>query len=156
MSKIERRKRVLEDNLHATAHVAHSAWGKPQDILPGKAHLALRTLFEPYEAMAEGRLPTTRFAHETQSNAFRNGERHTINRLHVSHHALEKPLFHWEMRSEVAYLDERCRGRGTGCKVRSEGAIFHDRLRREWVVRVMQIAGDLAPARSGEEGRGRA
>jgi len=52
------------------------AWGgKRQDILPGEEHLPLSALFEPYEAMAERRLATARFAYETQGDAFRNGER---------------------------------------------------------------------------------
>jgi len=161
-TRIERRERILKDNLDAAAYVAHSVWGKRQNVLPGKEHLPPGVLFEPYEAVPERRLPTARFPHETKGDAFRNSERHAVYCLHMSHHPLEKPLFHWKMRREVPYLNERRRKgggdgeagrRGDGGR-RTERAVLHYCPCGEGVVWVVQIAGDLAPARGREEGWG--
>src|SRR5207237_7545057 len=65
-----------------------------------------------------------------------------------------KPLFHWEMRREVPYLDERRRVQGEGCRMQGNGAVLPYFPYGEWVLRVVQIAGDLGPARGGEEARG--
>ena len=158
-ARIERRKRILKDNLDAAAHVAHRVWGKRQNVLPGKEHLPPGVLFEPYEAMAERRLATARFTHEAKGNAFRNGERHAVYRLHVPHYPLEKPLFHWEMRREVrvSRREEEEEGREERERQRTEdvrGLSSTHRPCGEWVVWVVQIAGDLAPTGGGEEGWG--
>jgi hypothetical protein len=158
-ARIERRERILKDNLDAAAYVAQSVWGKRQNVLPSKEHLPPGALFEPYKAVTERRLPTARFPHEAKGDTFRHGERHAVYCLHVPHHPLEKPLFHREMRREVPYLDER-RSRGEGEPgreraggLRTEKAVLRHRPCGKWVVWVVQIAGDPAPTRGGEEGR---
>ena len=123
-ARIERRKRVLEVIFYCTEHVTHGTVGKAPNILPGEEHLALRTLFEPYEAMAKHHLPTTGFAHESHGNAFRNAERHTVHCLHIPHHALEKPLFSPGNAFFRSCISTRgVGGRDTGCKVRGAGRL---------------------------------
>src|SRR6185437_13672105 len=106
-ARIERRIRILKDDLHLAAQRAQRLAGEREHILPIEAHLARRGLDEAQNAPARGGLAAPRLAHESQRLARRNVERDAIDGLHRAGVPPEESPRDREVLDEIPHREPR-------------------------------------------------
>src|SRR5207237_2169163 len=87
-SWIQRRVGILEDHLHAAAHLAHVLATKPRQLDPVELHLAGRRLVELEDRASGGRLTASRLAHEAERLALLGEEIDPVDRAYRADLAL--------------------------------------------------------------------
>ena len=106
-ARIERRVRVLEDDLHLAAHLAHRRRVQRQQLAPLEGDAAAGRLDEPDKAAPERRLAATRFADQPNRLAVVNVETDAVDRLDLFAPVPEHPGPHREIFLQVADLEQR-------------------------------------------------
>src|SRR5439155_24754244 len=79
--RVERRVRVLEDDLHPAPELAQLALGHVRDLLSLEDDASLARLHEPEQRSAERRLSTPRLTHEPEHLAATELERDVVDGL---------------------------------------------------------------------------
>ena len=90
--RVERRVRVLEDDLHAAPNRAELALGHARDLVALELDAPLGRRHEPEQGSPERRLPAPRFADEPQHLAPAEVERDVVDCLDVSGLPPDEPL----------------------------------------------------------------
>src|SRR5438552_4781161 len=106
-SWIERRVRVLEDDLHLLAERAQRSLIERGDVLALERDLTGGRLDQAEDRAARGGLAAARLADEAQRLAGHDVERHVVHRVHTRHLAREQAATDREVLLEVANLEER-------------------------------------------------
>src|SRR5262245_15030124 len=105
-SRVERRIRILKDDLHVAARLAHSARGKLQDVLAAEADLAAGRFDEPQHAPSRRRLAAARFADEPERLTLFDPEAHVVDGRDSSSLPEQTCVAH-EVLHEVRNVNER-------------------------------------------------
>ncbi len=108
--RIERRVRVLEDDLHLLTQDARVAPAQLPDVTPFEEHLALRRRQQIEDHASRGRLAGTRLADEPERLALTNREIDPVDRFHVADVTREDARVDRKVFVEVADLDQIGRG----------------------------------------------
>src|SRR5471032_3079007 len=80
-ARIQRRKRILKDDLHLAAQAAHGLGAKMRDVLAFIDHAAFGAIDKTQQQAAERRLAATRFPNDGKRLALLHGERDTVHRV---------------------------------------------------------------------------
>src|SRR5947199_2231158 len=105
-SRIQRRVRVLEDDLHLLAERAQRALVQRGDVLALEGDLARGRLDQSQDRAAGGGLAAARLAHEPQRLARHDVERHVVDGVDPRHLAREETAADREVLLEVLDLEE--------------------------------------------------
>ena len=104
LALVQRRVRVLEDDLHLATQPAELPRGNREHVLRIEVDLARRGPVEPEQQPGERRLPRAGLADETERLSAREHERHVVDRMNdPPGRATAEP----EMPAEVLDDDER-------------------------------------------------
>ena len=129
--RVERRERVLEDDLHPAPVRLQGRALQPGDVRPVEQDLARRRVDEPEQQPADGRLAAARLADEAERLAPADLEAHAVDGLDEPDGPLEDAALDREVLDQVADDDERL-----GCqalaRVRGAGD-GRDRRRRRLI-----------------------
>src|SRR5256885_15743653 len=81
-ARIQRGVRILEDHLHAAAHLAHLLAAELRELDTVELHLAGRRLVELEDRAPSRRLPATGLAHKAERLALLDEEVDPVDRAH--------------------------------------------------------------------------
>ena len=129
--------RVLEDDLHAAAHLLEVVALALEDVLALEPRLALGRLLQAEQRPSEGRLPAAGLADEPEDLAAADLEADPVDRLDVRKHAPQDARPDRVVRLELLDLDEGRTDReraGLGGRGRIDGVghAVGDRHRSRW------------------------
>jgi hypothetical protein len=99
--------RILKDDLHLAAHVAHRRPGQRRQLTPLEADAAAGRLDEPDEAASERGLAAAGLPDQTERLAVLHVETYAVDRLDVLARTPEQPGPHREVFLEIANLEQR-------------------------------------------------
>ena len=106
-SRIERRERVLEDDLHPAPERLEVTSSERSDIGAVEHHPAARRLDQAQQRATDRRLAAARLADEAERLAATDREADVVDGLHVADLATQDPAHQREELVEVLDLDER-------------------------------------------------
>ena len=104
--RVERRVRILEDDLHVTPHLAHRRAAEREQVDVPEPHLTRRGLDQAQHAAPRRRLPAARFADEPERLAFLDREAHLVDSLR-GRHGSEEARSAGEVLGQAADVDDR-------------------------------------------------
>src|SRR3989304_2866125 len=104
--RIERRVRVLEDDLHVAAHGLQVGAAQLQHVDAVEPDGARAGLDQAQHRPSDRRLATTRLSHQAEGLAFPNGESHPVDRLDPAHGPLQHSGAHREVLDQGVDLDQ--------------------------------------------------
>src|SRR5262249_21523383 len=96
-ARIERRERILKNDLHLAPVGAQLPLGKMRDVPPGDPDRAGGRLDQAQHGPGESRLAAAAFADEPESLAARNREAHAVERQNLPDRPAQQALLHGEM-----------------------------------------------------------
>jgi hypothetical protein len=106
--RIERRVRILEDDVHATPVRAEIAPGEVRDVRAVQPDRPCGGLVETVDAVADGRLPAPRLADEAEDLSRGDREGDPVDGVHdpagAAHAAAEREVFHEPFDLENGWL----------------------------------------------------
>ena len=105
--RVERRVRVLEDDLHPAAERLELRSRQRRDVGAVEQDPAAGRLDQPQERAPDGRLATARLADEAERLAATDREADVVDRLHVADLAAQDAAHQREELAQVLDLDER-------------------------------------------------
>jgi len=105
--RIERRERVLEDDLHPAPQRHHLLRGVVRDVLAGEPDLAGGGLDQLQDRLAHRRLAAAALADDAENFALAKLEIDAVDGLHLRDHARQDPRADREMRLQPARLEQR-------------------------------------------------
>src|SRR5579884_2172200 len=112
LPRVERRVRILEDDLHLAADRPQRALAEMGDVAPVEPHDARGRLEQPDDEARGRRLAATRLADDPERLAAAHGQGDVLDRVHDALRPREHALLHREVLRQVHDLDERLlRGR---------------------------------------------
>ena len=106
-ARIERRIRILKDDLHVAPHPPHAAGVELADVGAVEVDRPRRRLDQSQDAAADRRLSRSRFADQSERLAGRDVEADAIDRLHLRDRAAQHSPFHRKVLCEIAKSEER-------------------------------------------------
>ena len=104
-ARVERRVRVLEDDLHFGAAAAHFFRRQLQNVHAVEAHLPERRLFEAQEATRNRALARPRFADKTEAASCADRKTHAVHRFDRPDGAAEHSAAQWIVFAQVFNLE---------------------------------------------------
>ncbi len=108
-ARIERRKRVLEHDLHRTPVRAQVRFAEMGDIEPVQANAAPGRLDETKDAARHRRLAAAGFADQPERLSDANGKAHAVHGMHGADFAAKDAASHRIMLFQVRYFEQRSR-----------------------------------------------
>ncbi len=102
-ARVERSKRILENDLHLAAHQAQLLALQLHQISSVEHDFARGRPIELENGLAGGRFAAAAFAHQPQGLAALDGEANVVDSLHMPHHALEDAAPNREILFQVAH-----------------------------------------------------
>ena len=107
--RVQRRIRILEDDLHVAARHPHPIRREAQHVLAAEHDVAGRRFNQPEDAPAGGALAAARFADQAEHLPFVDREAHVVDRLD-DRRGTQEPLLSRKMFDEVTDLEQRHQG----------------------------------------------
>ena len=107
--RIERRERVLEDDLHGAPLRAHRRLGQREDVFAVEVRVARGRLEQAQHQPARRRLAAAGLADERQRLADRDVEAHAVDRAHRARRAREETAPHGKVLDEPQDAQQRHR-----------------------------------------------
>ena len=108
--RVERRVRVLEDDLHVAPDVAQLLRVERDDVAAHELDAATRRVDEPEHDAGDGRLARTALAHEPQRLAGADAEVDAVDGVDAAGHTLEQAGVHGEVLAQAARLEQQVVG----------------------------------------------
>ena len=125
-ARVERRKRILEDHLHAPANRPQLALGQVRDVLSVEDDPPFGRLVEADERASDRRLAAARLADETERLAALDRERDPVHGLDVADVAVEdEAALDREVDLQPVDLDQRARPGGVAHAVTADRVRSH-------------------------------
>ena len=106
-ARVERRERILEDELHVAPERAHFALGDLSQIAPFEFDLAGVRLDEAYDEATRRRLAATALADQPQRLALVEREGDVLHRMHPRPGAPDEVRFDGKILAQAAHLQQR-------------------------------------------------
>jgi len=106
-ARIQRRVRILKNDLHVAPHPAHVAGAESEDILTFEFDAARGRLDQSQDAAADGGLARSRLANETERLSAADSEADAVNGFDLRHDARENAAFHRKVLLQIAHDEER-------------------------------------------------
>ena len=110
-ARVQRRVRILEDQLHVAAQALHPARQDAEHILAVEPHAAGVRLHQAEDQARQRRLAASRLAHDAQGLAPLHLERHVVHRAHPGLRAVEHSAAQGEVLAQAARLEQRASSR---------------------------------------------
>src|SRR3954468_20081324 len=117
-ARIERRERILKDDLHLPSVGAQLRLGEMRDIRAVDLDLPRSRLDQPQDRATNGGLAAAGLAHQRERLAGADRERHAIDRIDVTGRAAQQALLDREMLLEVRDLENGRSRRLRHCRLR--------------------------------------
>src|SRR5258708_24761899 len=108
-ARVERRKGVLKDDLHATSQLAHARAVEREDVVAIERDGARRRLDETQNGATGRGLAASGFADEGERLRCPDVEGNTVDRAYVTGHSTEHAAFDGEVPRQIANGEQRCR-----------------------------------------------
>ena len=138
-ARIERRIRILKNDLHVAAHASHVVGAEVEKVRRIERDRSRCRFDETEDTATDGRLPRSRLADEAEGFAARDGEADAVDRFHLRDGPRQHSPFYWKVLCEIANDEKLVAGAGG-----EFGCLLRDAIRECRCIECVAADGDRA------------